>query len=416
VDADDASAIGARARKIRRRRGLSLEVVAGLAGIGKQYLSMLELGQRGFNRRGLLENLAAALGCSVADLTGQPYLPMDQETAAATPAISEASEALWGATLDDIPDIPARPITELVKAAAEANWHRDNARYALSVQGLGAVITELHVWAVTGADDDRRVALAALTEACQVAYHLARLTGRAELAMIAAERGYEAGRRSERPDLTGLMAMNRSGGLMKLGARRRATSFCAAALDEISALPGPTPDDTRTAEAQGMLLLTAGLWAAHDGLTEDTAAYLAEARDLAMHTGERNHMRFHFGPTNVAAWELGLAVECGTGPDAAERFVNAPIDFSVFASKEREADVTFDLARAWAQAEGARDGEALRALDTADRLAPLRIRNDPIARDLVLTLDRRAHRRVWELDSLRNRFGIGGQGPRSVDS
>jgi transcriptional regulator with XRE-family HTH domain len=75
MDAGEASAIGARARKIRRRRGLSLDVTAGLAGIGKQYLSMLELGQRGFNRRGLIEDLAAALGCSVADLTGQPYLP-----------------------------------------------------------------------------------------------------------------------------------------------------------------------------------------------------------------------------------------------------------------------------------------------------------------------------------------------------
>jgi hypothetical protein len=65
---------------------------------------------------------------------------------------------------------------------------------------------------------------------------------------------------------------------------------------------------------------------------------------------------------------------------------------------------------------GARDGEALRALDTADRLAPVVVRNDPMARDLVLTLDRRAIRRVWELDSLRNRFGISGQGPRSVDN
>jgi len=54
-----------------------------------------------------------------------------------------------------------------------------------------------------------------------------------------------------------------------------------------------------------------------------------------------------------------------------------------------------------------RDAEAIRHLDTADRLAPIRIRNDPIARDLVLTLLRRARRSVWELDSLRNRFGIG---------
>jgi transcriptional regulator with XRE-family HTH domain len=55
VDADDAWSIGGRARMIRRRRGLSLDVMAGLAGIGKPYLSMLERGQRGFNRRGLLE-------------------------------------------------------------------------------------------------------------------------------------------------------------------------------------------------------------------------------------------------------------------------------------------------------------------------------------------------------------------------
>jgi hypothetical protein len=31
---------------------------------------MLERGLRGFNRRGLIEDLAEALGCSVADLTG----------------------------------------------------------------------------------------------------------------------------------------------------------------------------------------------------------------------------------------------------------------------------------------------------------------------------------------------------------
>jgi hypothetical protein len=40
-------------------------------------------------------------------------------------------------------------------------------------------------------------------------------------------------------------------------------------------------------------------------------------------------------------------------------------------------------------------------------LAPARLRNDPIARNLALTLHRRAKRRVWELDSLLNRFGIG---------
>jgi hypothetical protein len=43
------------------------------------------------------------------------------------------------------------------------------------------------------------------------------------------------------------------------------------------------------------------------------------------------------------------------------------------------------------------------------------IRHDPIARDLVRVLDRRAQRRVWKLDSLCHRFGVGSQSQRSVD-
>jgi hypothetical protein len=75
-----------------------------------------------------------------------------------------------------------------------------------------------------------------------------------------------------------------------------------------------------------------------------------------------------------------------------------------------------DLAQALVQDGARRDAEAIRHLDTADRLAPMWIRNDPIARDLAVMLDRRARCRVWELDSLRNRFGVGRQGQQSGDS
>src|SRR6478672_11727744 len=115
MDAEEASAIGARARKIRRRRGLSLDVTAGLAGIGKQYLSMLELGQRGFNRRGLLEDLAAELDCSVADLTGQPYLPTDRSAADALAALPSIRLALNDFGPMDVPDVTLRQVEALVK-------------------------------------------------------------------------------------------------------------------------------------------------------------------------------------------------------------------------------------------------------------------------------------------------------------
>ncbi|MGH4008237.1 MAG: helix-turn-helix domain-containing protein [Pseudonocardiaceae bacterium] len=407
MNAEDARTIGARLRTIRRRRGMGLTVTAGLAGISKPYLSMLERGDRGFNRRGLLDDLAEAVGCSVADLTGQPYSLPDRQSTEVAAAVAGISRVLHDTTLDDVPDVSVGPLSELAPATALAHAHVDDARYGLAAQGLADLLIALHVRVVTGNFGERMGALPRLAEACKVAYILAKRTGQIELAGIAAERGLAAARLAERPDLVGMLEMSRTSTLIGLGARRRAAVVCGETLRQISALPGPTPDDTRVAEACGMLHLTTALIAARDGRTGDVATHLAEARSLAAHTGERNHMRYHFGPTNVAAWELGLAVEAGTGPDAAERTTATPIDLSVFNSKGRTAYVHFDLARAWAQAEGSHDQEALRALDAADRLAPVRLRNDPIARDLVMTLDRRAPRRVWELNSLRNRFGIG---------
>jgi transcriptional regulator with XRE-family HTH domain len=413
-DADEARTIGQRVRMVRRRRGLSLDVVAGLAGIGKSYLSMLELGQRGFNRRGLVDDLAGALGCSVSDLTGQPSPFRDRHSADVAAAVAGISRALHDTTLDDAPDVSVSPLPELIEATAAAHAHIDQAEYRLAGRRLAGLLIALHVQALSGGPE-RSIALATLAEACKVAYVLAKRTGQIELAGIAAERGLVAAQLAERPDLVGMLEMSRTSTLLGLGARRRARVVCGQTLRDLSALPGPTPDDTRAAEACGMLHLTTALIAARDGRSSDVATHLAEARALAVHTGERNHMRYHFGPSNVAAWELGLAIESGNGPSAAERLTAEPLDFSVFGSKGRVAYVQFDLARGWAQAEGVHDQKAVRALDTADRLAPLRLRSDPMAKELVDTLSRRAPRRVWELDSLRRRFGLDAHGSQDVN-
>ena len=108
-------------RTIRRRRGLSLDTTTGLAGTCKSYLSMLEAEARRFERRGRLEDLAAALGCSVADLTGQPYLPADRATADPMACLPAISVALHECSLTDVPDAPTRPVGVLAALAAEAN-------------------------------------------------------------------------------------------------------------------------------------------------------------------------------------------------------------------------------------------------------------------------------------------------------
>ncbi len=103
---------------------------------------------------------------------------------------------------------------------------------------------------------------------------------------------------------------------------------------------------------------------------------------------------------------MSIGVELTEGARVYEEATAALIDVDALGSRERSSSMPFDCARLLAQEEGPRDGEAIRHLDTADRIAPQRIRSDPIARDLVLTLARRDRRRVWELDSLAHRFGI----------
>jgi transcriptional regulator with XRE-family HTH domain len=416
VDAAEASVIGARARMIRRRRGLSLEVVAGLTGIGKQYLSMLELGQRGFNRRGLLEDLANALGCSVADLTGQPYLPPDRESARAKVVITQIERGLNEAALDDAPDLRPRSLEALADWTKSATQLRDTASYRVSGEGIDDVLIELQVHLATSEGRERLRAAELLTQAAYHGFVLATTFGYMHLAQLAAQRCFDAARIAERPELEAFAMFARAPSIARTGGRRRAMRMLNRAIDNAQPLATIQDNNTLGAETLGLLHLMGAHFAARDKDASAAFDHLEEASRVALLTGERNGLQQHFGPTNVAVWRVSIGAELGQGPAVAERVEREPIDLNTLGSKDRIAALHFDLARSWAQAEGDRDSEALRALDTADRLAPLRMRNDPIARDLVLTLDRRARRRLWELDSLRNRFGLGVPRPHSVDN
>jgi transcriptional regulator with XRE-family HTH domain len=408
VNSEEARSIGQRLRLIRRRRGMGLAVAAGLAGISKPYLSQLERGERGFNRRGLLEDLAEALGCSVADLTGQPYLPPDRATAEARTSLPGIELAVCDCTLDDVADIPARPLAELVALARQANTSCDETQYALAGREFGAVLGELHVHAATGTSDTRRVALAALVEACIAASGTVRALGHGTLAVVLARRGYDAAERLGDPALAAFAAMQRSGTLIRVGARHRAATVLSDALRAVEPSADPTAAENGSAQAAGMLHLASAQLSSREHRGDDADAHLAAAAELAHYTGECNDLNFHFGAANVNAWSVAIGVELKRGPEAAERITpDVPRLAGLLDSADRRSGLHFDIARGWAQAGGDRDGEAIRYLDAADRIAPTRIRNDPIARDLVLTLDRRAPRRVWELESLRNRFGIG---------
>ncbi|MGH3906721.1 MAG: helix-turn-helix domain-containing protein [Pseudonocardiaceae bacterium] len=407
MDSVDAHTIGQQVRMIRRRRGLGLKIAADQAGISKQYLSFLERGERGFNRRGLLEDLAEALGCSVADLTGQPYHLPDRAMVGGRVALLGISLALNDFGPDDVPYITPRPLDELVAWANIANEHRDHGRFALAANDLGMLLTELQAHAMTTGSADRARAFTALVQSCILAGDVAQvLAGNADLAISAARRAYDMARRYGDPGLIGFARWQWGLHLMRLTARGRASRVLTAGIDELAPSVSLRGEDTFAAEGLGFVHLASAQCAARGKRHDDAQAHLAEAGEIATRLGECNGMRMHFGPTNVAVWQLGIGVELGEGGRAYEVATRMPLDVAALNSKDRSSALHFDLTRALVQEGSNRDTEAIRHLDTADRLAPQRIRMDPIARDLVLTLDRRAPRRVWELDSLRNRFGL----------
>jgi transcriptional regulator with XRE-family HTH domain len=417
VDAEEASAIGVRARMIRRRRGLSQDVAAGLAGISKPYLSALELGRRGFNRRGLIENLAEALGCSVADLTGQPYLAPDRATLDGRAALPGISLALNDYGPDEVPDLTPRPLDELLAWAERANEHRDQGQYSLAGRDIGTLLTELQNHALTAGSTDQPRAFKALVQSCILAGDVAKgLSGNIDLAIAAARRGYEMACRHGDPGLIGFARWWWSLPLMWLTARRRASRLLTSGIDDLGRSVQLDGADTLGAEMLGMMHLASAQCAARNMQRDDAMTHLGEADRIAKRIGECNSMRMHFGPTNAALWRLAVGIELNEGGQAYEEVTKASPDIAVLHSKDRVASLHFDLARALAQDGALHDVEAIQHLDTADRLAPTRIRNDPIARDLVVTLHRRARRQAWELDSLRNRFGLGVRGLRNGDS
>ncbi len=401
--------IGRRARVIRRLRGLSLDVVGGLAGMSEDHLSMLESGERRFERCGQIEDLANAIGCSVTDLTGQPYLPVDRATADAQAVVPGIREALCDITLDDPLDLPARPVAELARRAQQAHEHLDQDRYAHAGRDLGRLLTELHVHSAVRDSDTCHPALAALVTACHVAAAIAATIGYHDLALSASRRELDAATRLGDPVVVGLARFGWAWKWVNVGARPQAEAANGLALAELEAVADPSAADTGAAEMLGMHHLLAAKLAARAGRASNAHDHLGAARVLAERTGERNTAMLHFGPTAVALWTLSVGVDLGEGPQAYEQAHPDRIDVNCLHSRSRAGCYHFDLARALAQDGGARDDEAIRHLDLADQAAPVRMRNHPIARELTAELIQRAHRQLREVDSLLDRFGLAGQ-------
>lgn len=368
--------VGRNIRVIRTERGLSQRALAERARVTHGYLSKVERGLANPARRTLLD-VADALKVPPAKLTGQPYDARTRAEERIRVAAADLRDILHGNAIGD-PAVagPGRDIDQLRAAVTRAL----DLYAAGAVEDLGemipAVLADLYAH-TAGGDADAAVAL--LPPALNAAWNFAHWAGEAEVAHRGAEHAAAAAELTGDPAAIGYAAFGVSHTLIHVNgprarARGRQVAVAAAGALEQHAAGGPP------AEMFGMLHLTAAWVDLLVGDGSDVAGHLAAAQAAAVRTGDGSYGRLWFGPANVAAWQVALAVEAGDGGRVPE--LAAAVDLAGLRGEERKSGHLINVGLGLAQ-EPATAGEVIAVFRRARRLTPTRVRWHPQVRSTV---------------------------------
>jgi transcriptional regulator with XRE-family HTH domain len=393
--------IGRRLREVRSWRKLSLTAVAGMAGITPAYLSMIERGLRPVTKRAVLEALANALQVAPTELTGAPFAPTDAVDAEAHAALREVETVLSAVDLGIDPGVKSTPWPELRERVVHLNTVlRPEADYGAQGRVVPDLLLQLHA-AYVHHPEHRREVLVGLIHTYHSAAVLTKNLGVRGLPVVAARLAQQCAEELDAPEWLAFSVWLRGHAAGSQGRTHQLTASVRG-VDRLAGIDGPD-----VIQAAGMLHLNAALAAAtlRDGDTAMT--HLDEAAALAAYLPEqrKNFAFLHFGPANVGVWRVSLATELGEGGKVVElaRAVNP----NELPAKARRAMYWTDLGRSLV-AERATMDEGIRALVTAESIAPLRVRNNVFAREAVADLLRRAQRDAGgrELRGLAWRMGV----------
>lgn len=401
---DDLPLIARNLRRWRVARGLGQEALAALAGLsaGSGYISKIENGLTPLDKRSTIVRLANALGIDYTDLTGQPAVPDTPALHTAHTAVTQLRTAHIGLGHAEPGQLP--PLSQLrqrVAAAADAWQACDFARCA---NGLADLLYQLHGHLRTvRAAGDRLTAERLYIEALDTAVWTVRVLGHFDLAYALSGRLHQAAQDSGDAQLIAYAAFTHSLTATALAAgdphaQQAGHRYAVAAIDALRA-----PADKVSMQLLGMLHLAAAQTVTVTG--GDSSPHVTEAHALARRTGEGTAFRLYFGPANVAAWEVHLAIErSDVGRIVALRDTVNP---QVMPSAMRQAMFWRDTGVGLAQ-DPRRRREAVAALLCSEELAPGKLALDPLARELIgqLLHSARANAGGTELRRLARRAGV----------
>jgi transcriptional regulator with XRE-family HTH domain len=392
---NDLPNIGQEIRRLRKWRNMTLDALAGQAGLSKGYLSKIENGNAALDRRSTIKAIADALRVSIADLVGDQFLieHSDGEVLGSIPDIRLA--LLSTDLLSGPPAPPHRPIEDLLTETQQLAEWRQACRDADVGRALPDLLSELHAAAAEG--QSKKDALRSIVQATHTSTLFLKSLGAVDLAWVAADRGHQAAVMLGEPLFIAASEFARSQALIGLGAYERADRLAQQAAELL------TPKTEADFEIYGTSVITTAFTAQVRG--DDPEEAIREAQAAAERTSGTNAFWMNFSKTNVNQWRISIALEADDPIRAAE--VAAQVRLDDIPARSRKVAFLIDHARALHALRG-HDADVVKLLHKAEKLGPTRTRKSVWAREIVSEMLLRARRDAGgrELRGLADRMGM----------
>jgi len=377
-EAGTVEAAGEELRKIRFKRGLTLEVVAGLAGVSAGFLSQVERGLAPLERLQHWKGIAAALGVPLWDLLRLELpAPGNGHTVSTTEAVQDALDAAKAG----YPGGELFPLPALQQRVARALKLDQQSRFREVGRVLPELIRDLHTTLAAGRDLGTLLPLGVLLHV-QVtrnwlAYAAAHIDVRRQAMFLARDLA------REHNEATSLASA-------AFGLAQTLTIGGSFALAQ-TVLDKTTPPPV-TRETAGLMCATLGapramLIAVRGG---DPTAPLREAAEIADRfgeLGEADPLGFGFGPTFIGFSRVRAALELGDVDDAVRLLRTVQPERDPFRASQafywRITGRTLTLA-------GGPVDEAVSAYLRAEALLPVKLYREPLHREKLRELLSRA--------------------------
>lgn len=416
---DDASErrreIGRRVARWRARRGFTRRQFAELCGRSLSWVDKVESGERALLRLPMLERVAEVLHVSIDDLTdttgsvktSQDKQCLDLFEISAIRSALQSYQAISRVFVPSTAEITGPPDLDRLTQQVTYAWTAfQNAHWPLLGQTLPRLLTSAQaaVAAYLGADDQAQRARTLLSQAYQVTASTLWKLKEADLAWLAAERGFVLAEETGDSLLISDAARRVAHGLMVMSHYDQALELLRADIDRLE--PGRGAGSSTYLSLYGMLFLMGAVVAARASKHAVARDLLAEGHNVARQLGyDGNECFTAFGPTNVHLHQVAVLLDLGDGVGALGSARHITPDGLTRMPKERRANYYLDVAQGHSLA-GHHD-DAVSMLLTAESLFPNEIRCRPIAIDLVDGLRRSSSgMRSNELRQLAARIGL----------